>query len=102
MSTHLFEPERRLAILGRLIEALRAQDDRQGVALLATICKEIRATAPGHPDATIAGFEEQIRRVLESKTDLGYDQRKLAALGIEFMGRWPVMKAALQGMKERA
>lgn len=105
MATHIFSNQERLRLLEDLIAKLRREGNGEynvTVALLGTICKELRAEGPGPADAAVNALEERIEAVQRSRTALGFDAVRVASMGMEFMGRWPVIKRALQGAKEQA
>lgn len=86
----------------QLIEDFRWARGEQGTpeyrvySNLKIVAAELRARAPEAPGQVILALEERIAFVERSKTRLGYDANKLRALAEEVMGRWPVIRLALE------
>ena len=88
----------RLTSIERLIEERRKQfghGDRLA-EIWVSVAKDIRARMDQAPNVALAELERRMKAVYRSKTALGYSQGALQGVAEELIGRWPVVKQALE------
>lgn len=93
-----FTPEEKLEAVERMIEQLRLAGARGtiDIEILKAIAKDIRARMSESPSAAALELERRLYAIAESKTALGYDERRMRAAAEELMNRWPVVQQALE------
>src|SRR5689334_16678191 len=96
MAIQLIDDQAKLETLELLLEQARRAGAPTVVAVLATMCKEIRLQQPRKRTEAIVAIERHVESVIRSKTALGYSQDRLQGLATEFIGRWPLIKKALE------
>jgi hypothetical protein len=95
--------EDQLRIVEEIITHLKFQD-RQGetVTALKTIAGELRARMELPRSNALGELERAMRRLQETKTSLGYDQRQLAAVANVIVSKWPTVRLALENFGEES
>ena len=63
---------------------------------LKTIAKDLRARQPQVPGATLLALRRRLADAAASKTAFGFEHSALMGIGQETIGRWPVIRQALE------
>lgn len=94
----MFSTDEKLEVVEALIEQLRMSGPRRttDLEILKAIAKDIRARMAESPSAAALELERRIYAIAESKTALGYDERRMRAAAEELINRWPVVQQALE------
>jgi non-ribosomal peptide synthetase component F len=108
MSSRAFTVEAILAGVEAMIEAMRWARSQPGtpehatLELLKAIARNLRAQLDGASSRTMISLEYRINAALRQKARLGYYEiGALQGIGEEVIGKWPVLRRALDGMEER-
>lgn len=94
--------EKKLAVIERLIEAMRWVRDQPEhpehatYTALKSIAADIRGSMPTTVGQARRQLQQRIDAVRASKTRLGYSNNLLIALAEELLGRWPAVCQALE------
>jgi len=99
--------EEKLSVVEFLIEQLRDSRHELGAPnrgrylILKSVAADLRARIPGEPLAACFELDEAIRAADASKTvPLGYEIGKLRRIAEILIGRWPVVRQALEKFEE--
>lgn len=94
----MVDAKTKLAVLERLIEAMRwvrSEPDHpeyQTFLALRSIAADVRARLPENIGSALAMLDDRMSRVVDS----GHDVSQLRALGDEVVGRWPLIRQAIE------
>lgn len=101
MTLRIYTDARKLEVLrGVIAERLqRDAGDPERTNVLKAIATDMEARSAPVADA-IPFFEQRLRNIDRSRTALGYEQGQLIALANDFIGRWPIIRAALAARTE--
>lgn len=100
--TRVMSREDQLRIVEEIIERLRSERHGETVAALKTIAGELRTRMELPRSNALGELERAMRRLHESKTALGYDQRQLAAVANVIVSKWPTVRLALEQFGEES
>lgn len=98
---NLFTTQEKLSVVEGLIEAFRrsggdSDDNRYRLRVMAAIASDLRGRLEQAPNIALTELERRIAAVVRSKTPLGYGNGPLVGVGEELIGRWPIVKQALE------
>lgn len=89
--------EEQLEVVERLIEQERELGGTYTtISALRAIAKDIRARLPDGAGRALEALQRAIDVCVATKTSLGYDSGQIQRVGEELIGRWPVVKLALE------
>lgn len=97
---NLFTDSEKLFALEKMIETLRGtaqtDEDRKRIKIMGSIALDIRARMDNAPTVALAQIERRITSVMRHKTRLGYERNTMIGLAEEVVGRWPIVRQALE------
>ena len=97
---NLFTTSEKLFTLEKMIETLRRDaqtaGDQKRIKIIGAIASDIRAKMDNTPTVALIQIERRMTSVMRHKTKLGYDKGTLIGLADEVVGRWSVIKNALE------
>lgn len=99
MSRGVFTLHEQLEEIERLIEAEKDKGgvaDNISLAIQRSIASDIRARINHDGSVTKAALEQRLHFMRRSKTPLGYSNGSMVGVAQELIGRWPVVKQALE------
>lgn len=91
----------RLAELDHMIRSLKAagvQPER--IAVYSSLASEVRARRPGIAADALRELSRRMDDLVKTKTALGYNSGALCGIAQELIGRWAVVKLALELFEE--
>lgn len=94
--------EDQLRIVEEMIANLRSERHGETVTVLKSIAGELRARLELPRSNALGELERAMQRLDDSKTALGYDQRKLAAVANVIVSKWPTVRLALEQFGEES
>lgn len=100
MSLSTFTTQEKLIEMDAMIDALRkiaiSQDDYRRLRIIRSVAADLRGRLECAPSVALAEIERRITFAYRNKTRSGYDRDALIGLGEELIGRWPLIKQALE------
>lgn len=106
MSDPTITVEEKLAEVDRIVSEMGFRERRAegGVCdrdcrtreVLKAVAADLRGRLDAAPSAAATTIQRRIDSLYRSRTVLGYDRDGLVGLGQELIGRWPIIKQALE------
>ena len=97
---NLFTDSEKLSALEKMIESMRrtaqSDADHERIKIMGAIASDIRAKLDNAPTVALLQIERRLTSVMRHKTKLGYERNTMIGLAEEVVGRWPVVKLALE------
>lgn len=103
MSLHLYTSDQQLEGVERLIQDLRGDYSpatRRNVDILKSLAAELRARLDIPRAISLGELERALLNMKRSKTPLGYDRNKMAAVTEVLIKHWPFVRLALEHFGE--
>jgi cobalamin biosynthesis protein CbiD len=93
MVNPMITTDEKLRAVEALIEDLRGNPEAE---VYKAIAKDIRARLDSAPSAALHEIERRMAAVQRTRSRLGYENGALVGVAQEVIGRWPVVKLALE------
>lgn len=97
---NLFTTDEKMAALEKLIETLRRTangvEDNERIRIMGAIATDLRARINAAPTVALTQIERRMTAVMRHKTRLGYETGTMVGFAEEVIGRWSVVKQALE------
>lgn len=100
----MFSNQEKLTEVEAIIEAMRqmpgSAETQERICILGAIASDFRARLDAAPTIALTQIERRITSAMRHKTALGYENGTMVGIAEEVIGRWAVVKQALEKFGE--
>jgi hypothetical protein len=103
MPLRILSVEDKLTVVERLIrDHRRRRLDAATVEGLKALAKDLRALVEIPRSNALGELERALKRMEQSKTDLGYDRNRMAEVAKVVVNKWPFIRQAMEEFGEES
>ena len=104
MNKRFYSSAEKLGAVEALIETFRRTSttptDFDRLWILKSIAADLRGRIGGTPHIAMVELERRITGAMRSKTNLGYENGAMVGISEELIGRWAIVKQALEKLND--
>jgi hypothetical protein len=102
MVLRMLSIEQKLDVVERVVRAHHRRLDSTAVAGLKAIAHDLRARVDIPRSNALGELERALKRMEQSKTEIGYDRNRMAEVAKVIINKWPFIRQAMEEFGEES